>query len=116
MTGCPIINRNDVEVCSCTAGNVLRLLSNTRRRTVVSVLERSERDSMDVDRLVSTLADEHTDVSAETWKMELHHRYLPALEDGDVIEYDSRSGTVRYYRCKLIADVLAAVEANCSRR
>ncbi|MCU4750654.1 hypothetical protein OB919_01440 [Halobacteria archaeon AArc-curdl1] len=42
--------------------------------------------------------------------MELHHVHLSMLEGKGLIEYDGRDGTIRYYECELMTNVLAAVE------
>jgi hypothetical protein len=71
---------------------MLVLLADARRRAVVSALEAAEDDWMDFDRLVAVLSEETPDVSAETWRIELHHVHLPALEDRGVIVVESHAG------------------------
>lgn len=115
MTRCPIIDRNGVERCTCDVDDVLDFLADARRRAVVSALQAAGDDWIDFDRLVAAVADETPDANAETLRIDLHHVHLPMLEDRGIIDYDSRAGTIRYYRCELIADVLAAVEANHHR-
>ncbi|SER86295.1 hypothetical protein SAMN04489841_4734 [Natrinema salaciae] len=116
MIRCPIIDRDGVERCACNADDILGLLANARRRAVVSVLETTDDDWIGFDRLVAALSAETADVSAETWRIELHHVHLPMLEELGVIEYDGHAGTIRYYRCELLVDVLTAVEATRDRR
>ncbi|MFB1066294.1 ArsR family transcriptional regulator [Natrinema sp. H-ect4] len=116
MTRCPITDRDVVERCACDPGDILGLLADARRRAVVSALEAAEDDWTDFDRLVAVLSKGTPDVSAETWRIELHHVHFPALEARGVIEYDSRTEIVRYYRCDSVTDVLTAVETCCDRR
>ncbi len=41
----------------------------------------------------------------------LHHQHLPKLAAADIVEYDTRSSTVRYLGCSLTETVLATVDS-----
>jgi len=91
MTRCPITDRDGVERCVCDPGDILVLLADARRRAVVSA--RSGRRRLDGFRPIGRRVVEETpDVSAETWRIELHHVHLPALEDRGVIVVESHAG------------------------
>ena len=88
---------------------LLELLTNARRRTVLSVLaDRGETSTGSLARAV--LADERgvpTDAvptdDHEVVMTGLRHSHLPALDDAGVLEYDPRSGQVAYRGHPLLA-------------
>ncbi|AGB39221.1 DUF7344 domain-containing protein [Natronococcus occultus] len=85
-----------------TIDESLSLLSNRRRRDVLYRL--SEADVTSVDSLAATIAAREASVPAEQLsaddrervRIELYHTHLPKLADRGLIEYDDRSGTVRW--------------------
>ncbi|WP_293029012.1 hypothetical protein [Natronococcus sp.] len=80
----------------------LSLLSNRRRRDVLYCL--SEREVASVESLATTIAAREASVSVERVSpddrepvlIDLYHAHLPKLADRRLIEYDRRSGTVRW--------------------
>ena len=107
MTEFPIVDENDIVRATPSADTVLELLANDRRRAIVAALDRHDENWMRVETLVERLS---TTFETTEWKIELHHVHLPMLDDEGLVEYDDRNGTVRYYDCELVTDVLTAVE------
>ena len=77
------------------------VLSQTRRRTVLSIL--TERQSaMDVSALADEVAARETDAAPATLsestvheiKVTLHHVHLPKLDDVELVDYDRDDRTV----------------------
>lgn len=80
---------------------VLSLLSDAERRGVVEYFGRTADETATLEELSAYLerAAPETDggePAAETAKARLHHVHLPKLADRGVVDYDPRSGEVRY--------------------
>lgn len=78
-----------------------RLLTNSRRRLLLSYLTGRGDDPASVDDLVDAVAErERPDPGPATHRdriaIDLHHVHLPKLADVGVIDYDPVAGTVRY--------------------
>lgn len=94
----------------------LSLLSNRRRRDVLYRL--SEAEVTSVDSLAATIAAREASVPAEQLpeddrkrvQVDLYHTHLPKLADRGLIEYDARSGTVRW---SAATDVLESLLKCC---
>ncbi|AHG00113.1 hypothetical protein HALLA_16215 [Halostagnicola larsenii XH-48] len=88
---------------------ILRLVADPRRRTILRQLRENdsviavedltgvatERGAQSTPRAETDPPAPRTDEQRVT-RAELHHTHLPQLADAGVIEYDSRTGTVRY--------------------
>lgn len=80
----------------------LALLANRERREILDRLMAAEAEVATVEdlsrRLTRVAADggEEQSSSTEEARTRLHHVHLPKLEQYDLVEYDPRSGTVRY--------------------
>ncbi|TYL35996.1 hypothetical protein CV102_24915 [Natronococcus pandeyae] len=81
---------------------LLSALSHRRRRDVLYAL--SENEVTDVDSLATTIAAREADLPPEQIDdderepvlIDLYHNHLPKLADHNLVEYDSRSGAVRW--------------------
>lgn len=73
----------------------IKLVANQQRRSVLQYLIQSPTDQATVDELVDYLVEESTS-EPERVRIRLHHCDLPKLADHGVIDYDPRSGDVRY--------------------
>ncbi|MFC4437968.1 MULTISPECIES: DUF7344 domain-containing protein [Natrialbaceae] len=81
---------------------LLSLLGHQRRRDVLYYL--SENEIADVESLATTIAAREADLPVEQITaderepvlIDLYHNQLPKLADRQLVEYDSRSGTVRW--------------------
>lgn len=82
---------------------MFEVLADKRRRLVLHHL--AEDQSAELDELVDSVCDsvesDPPDVSAA-----LHHNHLPRLDDAGILEYDSRSGSVRYYEHEPLEGIL----------
>lgn len=81
---------------------VLALLANRQRREILDRLVESDSEVTTVEELsryltrVVTDGGEAESPSTEGARAKLHHVHLPKLEECDLVEYDARSGKVRY--------------------
>lgn len=78
----------------------LGVLADERRRYVLSYFRNTDDDVAELAELVGWVQAHETEREGgrrETVRIELHHNHLPKLADSSVIEYDARSGTVRYH-------------------
>lgn len=98
----------------------LRLLSDRRRRRVIRQLRHEATGETTIDDLVDRLhsdgpssdADRRTD--REQLVIQLYHSILPALADHGVVEYDRRSGIVRYQPDEQVDAVLDSLPEETS--
>ena len=110
------LSGRDVPATGPSLDAVHRLLASARRRAVLSYLSASDGAAVDVEELVSVVAEgerpapgpgAHRDRVAA----DLHHVHLPKLADADVIDFDPVDGTVRYERTAAIEAFLALGDA-----
>lgn len=76
------------------------LLSNARRRYVLSYLHGTDGDEADLSELVDWVTRQEVDGDGdhrESVAIALHHTHLPRLAESDVLDYDARSQTVHYH-------------------
>lgn len=90
----------------------LSLVTDRRRREVLRYLIEADDDAVSLDDLVDEVVTEEAgppDSSRPTRKqvaVTLQHSHLPMLDDAGVVEYDTRSDTVRYYPCEFLEDLV----------
>ena len=82
-------------------------LSTERRRTVLYFFHRSSEDVASVGDLVDHVAARNDDDRKHV-AIGLHHVTLPRLGEAGVVEYDSRSRTVRYREVPMVETLLKA--------
>lgn len=81
---------------------ILTVLADKDRRRVVEYFSRNGTETETVEVLGARLArltvktDGTAAPSTKTVRTELHHVHLPKLEEYGVVEYDARTGQVRY--------------------
>jgi hypothetical protein len=73
-----------------------RALGHPLRRELLCLLDDSEDDTVELDRVANHLATVR-DVTTEEVTIALLHVHLPKLQAVGFIEYDERSGTIRYH-------------------
>lgn len=77
------------------------LLSNGRRRYVLSYLQRADDDVVELTELVEWVRTQEAGHAADQQNavaIALHHVQLPKLAEWGLIDYDARSGTIHYDR------------------
>lgn len=72
-----------------------RALGHPLRRELLCLLNDSEDDTVELDRVATHLATGR-DITPEQVTIALLHVHLPKLQAVGFIEYDERSGTIRY--------------------
>ena len=90
----------------------LRILADEQRRHVVASLSATSDGVSSLSELVEYAVTRATDErDPEEATIHLHHVTLPKLEDAGLLEYDSRSRAVRYYRNPLVEHLLDSLRA-----
>lgn len=75
----------------------LRLLADNYRRQILRYLIAESSETVSFDELIQYLRGHVAGESnRETIQTCLYHRHLPTMAEHGVIEYDTRSGSVRY--------------------
>ena len=74
----------------------LRLLAHRYRRMVLRELRRSPDGTASFEDVLDRLHEEVPDTERSELAIDLRHTHLPKLADHGVLEYDRRSGAVRY--------------------
>ncbi|MFC4451678.1 DUF7344 domain-containing protein [Halorussus aquaticus] len=94
---------------------ILKVLRNKERRKIVEHFANSDTDTASMEALADQLArlSVETDGSAESptdaTRTQLHHVHLPKLEDHGVVEYDSRTGDVRYHSDERVESIVSSL-------
>lgn len=102
-----------------TLDTVFGILSNQRQRYVLYYLQNRSGDAVEFEDLVEYVVmriDETENGDPPVAQREeivaaLHHIDLPKLTDQRIIEFDSRSGTIRYWGNDLLETYLARAAA-----
>ncbi|RQH02519.1 ArsR family transcriptional regulator [Natrarchaeobius oligotrophus] len=115
MTECSIVDDDGLSRATCEVDELLRALADGRRRLLVSVLEARDHGWIRRERLVAILAGRDDRLTAADWRREFVHVHCPVLADLGLLEHDEQSDAVRYYRCDLVSELLALVEARADR-
>lgn len=92
----------------------LELLADHQRRYTLYHLVAEDGEVYEYDQVCEYLAEHCPAVDdTEEQKVVLHHKTLPRLKDAGVVDYDSRSETIRYLGREdltTMVDVIGAVE------
>ena len=75
---------------------VFRALAHPIRRELLCLLHERDDTVVSGNGLSEQLADRVEDLTQEEIHGNIYHVHLPCLDDTGVVEYDSRSDTVRY--------------------
>lgn len=111
----PELSSRDAPESGPPLDEVHRLLASERRREALSYLTARAGEAVDVDELVSVVAEsERPDPGPvshrERVETDLHHVHLPKLADAGVVSFDPVAGTVRYEPVPKIAAFIALGE------
>lgn len=99
-----------VDLDSC-----LMLVADRRRRSLIQQLRHNSNGKIAIDDLVTQLHHEGTapshgeTISREHLITQLYHNHLPKLADHEIVEYDSKTGIVRYQPNEQIEVILDAL-------
>lgn len=74
----------------------LRLIADDNRRAVIRELRRSPDETRTFEELVNRLHEDGQDTDRTATAILLRQTHLPKLADQGLLEYDRRSGAVRY--------------------
>ena len=96
--------------------DVHHLLASTRRRAILSYLQRQPDQPVEFDELVEACLNDDARMEGKRAgrlqvEADLHHVQLPALDDAGVVRYDPDEGTVEYDRAKRLEAQLLASNA-----
>lgn len=84
--------------CAAGADDIHELLADRQRRHALAYLHDKPEDVATREELASHVSSRHPESPSEEYVVaELHHVSLPKLEDAGLLEYDPRSGAVRFY-------------------
>lgn len=102
----------DTNTRTTSTDETLRLLAHERRRKALQHLSQAE-EATTVDSLAERVAAEtdpdHDDGVVKSVETDLHHVHLPKMDEVGVVDYDARSGTVRYRPRPTVEELLDAV-------
>lgn len=80
--------------------NLSRVLNHHVRRETIHYFERLAESVSSLDQIADFIANNRAESrdkeTRDRLRIELHHLHLPKLADADLIEYDPKSGLVRY--------------------
>lgn len=84
-----------------------RVLAEPRRRAILQhFISEGEVTASYEELLEGVLSTDGPPDSRAGAEIKLHHMDLPALENAQLVEYDERSGTVRYIENPLVEELL----------
>ena len=86
---------------SPTIDTVFSALADSQRRLLVRYLSQQTHETVTVRELAAALESDPTNTEPR-----LHHVHLPHLDAAGHIDYDDRTGTVRYHGNEFLEDVL----------
>lgn len=101
----PHVLRAEPSVSRPSFDDVFDLLAATRRRYAIHYLSKTDDGVATLEDLVDAVASWETETSPgdvpddfrRRVEASLHHTHLPKLADANIIDYDSRSESVRYW-------------------
>lgn len=107
----------DVPDAALSLNAILELLAHHDRRLILRFLSEAPDHTATVDELVNHLIEEETEQTGkrpgrDQLKMQLHHTHLPKLTEAGVVEYDTRSQELRYWRHERLEDILEYLQSH----
>lgn len=85
---------------SLTFDTVFDLLAESDQRRLLTCLRETPEPTITILELATQLSESKANRDENSGRrllvMRLHHHHLPRLEDAGVLEYDTRSGMIRY--------------------
>lgn len=91
----------DHHTARASRDRLLVAMSDHRRRRLIAYMDAAGAEVFSRDELAGPLLNDEIDSGSvreaeKRLKLELHHRHLPLMDGAGLIEYDSRSGAIRY--------------------
>lgn len=107
----------DIPDAALSLNAILELLAHHHRRWILRVLSDASDHTATLDGLVEHLIKQETERTGEQLgrdqiEMQLHHIHLPKLTEAGVIEYDTRSQELRYWRHDRLEEFLDYVHSH----
>jgi DNA-binding transcriptional ArsR family regulator len=93
---------------------LFEVLADAQRRQILAYLDATDDDVAAYSDLIEHVADDSAEASTDDRDriaVGLHHNHLPKLADAGVVEYDSRSETVRYRGGPVVSEWLDLVRS-----
>lgn len=91
-----------------TLNRVFGLLEDQRQRYVLAALDATPGRAMSTDELADHLLDsDPSAVDRDNVLVSLHHSKLPHLAATGVIDFDARTGTVRYHGADTVTEFIS---------
>lgn len=95
-----------------TLNRAFDLLGNQRRRYVLETLHTEPETVFSVDDIADHVLAHDSDAGdRDCVLIDLQHKILPRLADEGIVDFDARTGTVRYRGGELVDDLLVALTA-----
>lgn len=91
---------------------ILTLLSNVRRRYVLSYFVKVEEDTASIDDIVSYVLDQLDESSESVEKnirITLAHKHIPKIDDYDIIEYNPQDQMIQYHGDKKLEHLVKEI-------
>ncbi|UPV72812.1 hypothetical protein M0R89_09645 [Halorussus limi] len=93
-----------------TLNQAFDLLRNQRRRYVLKTLHTEPETVFSVDKIADNVLTHDPEAGdRDSVLVDLHHKILPRLADESIIDFDARTGTVRYRGGELVDDLLVTL-------
>lgn len=106
-----IVADNPYDTMGTALDEYLRLVAHRHRRGVIRELRRSADNTTTFEELINRLHQEESETDRAALVIELRHTHLPKLADHELLEYDRRSGAVRYQPDERVETLLDALPA-----
>lgn len=74
---------------------LLRILADSERRRTIVALRASSTEHLPLEELTQRVSETGRDL--ERTRTRLHHNHLPALEQAEIITYDTHFNTIEYH-------------------
>lgn len=86
------------------------------RRELLCLLHEHDSTTSDIDQLSRALAASAEDATAHDVRIHLHHVHLPKLQAAEFIEFDPRSGDIRYQPHTFVDRIIRSQALECGDR
>ena len=103
---------------SLSPDTILSAVANEHRRATLNALDNASERTLEYDVLVDRVADRvrnedprrESDEHQQRVRIALHHTHLPKLDEARIIDYEAKTGRVRFVGGELEQDLLTLIE------